>query len=258
MNKIINKSFCEKVVKQINKKIIAIIVLVCGIAVCFGHRQGKEIQQEEEAVVANLNITNVRDTVPKVALTFDDGPSGAYTEILLKGLKKRGIKATFFVTGQMVENNKKIIKKMYKSGHLIGNHTYTHADLAKTSYNEAKKEIENTNNLIQEITGEMPKYIRPPYGDWNEQLLKETDMAIVLWSVDPEDWKDQNADIVAKRVIKSTEPGDIILLHDIFKTSVEAAFRIIDELQAKGYQFVTIDKLDSNKIIINNDKSVVN
>lgn len=77
-------------------------------------------------------------------------------------------------------------------------------------------------------------------------------MSIVLWSVDPEDWKDQNAEIVARRVIKSTKPGDVILLHDIFKTSVEAALIIVDELQNEGYEFVTIDKIDSAKVINKN------
>lgn len=77
-------------------------------------------------------------------------------------------------------------------------------------------------------------------------------MSIVLWSVDPEDWKDQNANIVAKRIIKNTKPGDVILLHDIFKTSVDAALIVIDELQSKGYRFVTVDKMNSSKIISNN------
>ena len=208
-------------------------------------------QPEEKIAEVNLNIQNMKDTIPKVALTFDDGPSSIYTKTLLKGLKKRGVKATFFLTGDRVKNNKKIVKKMKKDGHVIGNHTYSHIDLAKTGYNEAKKEIRDTNNEIFKVTGERPKYLRPPYGDWNDKLLDETDMSIVLWSVDPEDWKDRNASVVAKRVIKSTRSGDIILLHDIFKTSVEAAFKIIDKLQSKGYHFVTIDQLDSNKIIIN-------
>ena len=138
---------------------------------------------------------------------------------------------------------------MAKEGHIIGNHTYTHVDLKKTNYKKAIKEIEDTNNAIKEITGKKPKYIRPPYGDWDERIFKETDMSIVLWSVDPEDWKDQNASIVARRVIKNTTDGDVILLHDIFKTSVNAAFIIIDKLQSQGYEFVTIDKLNSKKVI---------
>lgn len=179
-------------------------------------------------------------------------PSSRYTEKLLDGLKERKIKATFFVMGESAENNPEIIKRMYNEGHLIGNHTYSHADLAKLAFDAARKEIDDTNQCISEITGCTPKFIRPPYGDWDKRLLEETDMSVVLWSVDPEDWKDQNADVVAARVLKSTESGDIILLHDIFKTSVEAAFKVIDKLQERGYQFVTVDKINSRKII--NDK----
>lgn len=208
--------------------------------------------KNENSKFTNLNITNIKDTIPKVALTFDDGPSSRYTEKLLDGLKERKVKATFFVMGESAENNPEIIKRMYNEGHLIGNHTYSHADLAKLAFDAARKEIDNTNKCISEITGCTPKFIRPPYGDWDKRLLEETDMSVVLWSVDPEDWKDQNADLVAARVLKSTESGDIILLHDIFKTSVEAAFKVIDKLQERGYQFVTVDKINSRKII--NDK----
>ena len=203
----------------------------------------------KKSVFVNLNITNVKDTIPKVALTFDDGPSSQYTEKLLDGLQERNIKATFFVMGESAKNNPGIIRRMHNEGHLIGNHTYSHADLAKLEFDAACREINDTNECISEITGYSPKFIRPPYGDWDKRLLKETDMSVVLWSVDPEDWKDQNAELVAARVLKGIESGDIILLHDIFKTSVEAAFKIIDILQERGYQFVTVDKINSEKII---------
>ena len=185
---------------------------------------------------------------PKVALTFDDGPSSVYTKILLDGLKERKVKATFFLVGENVENNKKLTKRISKEGHLIGNHTYSHADLARTNYNKASVEINKTNEIITSITGTSPKYIRPPYGDVNKKLLENTGMRVVLWNVDPEDWKDQNADIVVNRIISHVRPGDIILLHDIFKSSVEAALKTVDILQDKGYQFVTVDKLNNSTI----------
>lgn len=225
-----------------------ICIIVMGIII------GKHIAAQKDNVDAvNLNITNIKDTIPKVALTFDDGPSGQYTERLLEGLKEREIKATFFVMGESAKENKNIIKKMYEEGHLIGNHTYTHTDLAKTDFDTACREINRTNSCINKITGYTPEYIRPPYGDWDRKLLQETDMSVVLWTVDPEDWKDQNADIVAARVLKSVRSGDIILLHDIFKSSVDAAFIIIDKLQEKGYHFVTVDKINSSKIISNEE-----
>lgn len=204
--------------------------------------------KSEITVMTNLKITNIKDTIPKVALTFDDGPSSQYTEKLLEGLKERGVKATFFVMGESVEENKDIIKRMHEEGHLIGNHTYTHTDLAKTDFETAFQEINDTNNCINSIIGYTPKYIRPPYGDWDMKLLSETDMSVVLWTVDPEDWKDQNARVVASRVLKKVRSGDIILLHDNFKTSVDAALIIVDELQDRGYQFVTVDKINSSKI----------
>ena len=192
--------------------------------------------RNSEVVLTNLNITNVKDAIPKVALTFDDGPSSVYTKILLDGLKERKVKATFFLVGENVENNKKLTKRISKEGHLIGNHTYSHADLARTNYNKASVEINKTNEIITSITGTSPKYIRPPYGDVNKKLLENTGM------------RDQNADIVVNRIISHVRPGDIILLHDIFKSSVEAALKTVDILQDKGYQFVTVDKLNNSTI----------
>lgn len=235
--------------KKTTVVIVTEVIILCILIICFIFGKVPDNKESVKTSEANLNISDMKGTIPRVALTFDDGPSTKYTEKLLKGLKKRGVKATFFLTGERISYSEKIVKRMKKDGHVIGNHTYTHIDLAKTGYNEAKKEIEDTNNDIKEITGEKPKFLRPPYGDWNEKLLEETDMSIVLWSVDPEDWKDRNADVVAKRVIKSTRPGDIILLHDIFGTSVDAALKIVDELQSKGYQFVTVDQIEDSNLI---------
>lgn len=224
--------------------VVTFFCIMAGVTLFFGINK-----ESNDSVFTNLNITNIKDTIPKVALTFDDGPSSQYTEKLLDGLKERGVKASFFIIGESIKENEKIIKRMYDEGHLIGNHTYTHIDLAKTNFSDACKEINDTNKCIEDITGYTPQYIRPPYGDWNNKLLEETDMSVVLWTVDPEDWKDQNADVVAARVMKNTRSGDIILLHDIFDSSVDAALKIVDGLQNKGYQFVTIDKLNNKKII---------
>lgn len=239
------------------KKLILFLLIILNITVWYGQKinwQSTGNSQKIDETEANQAcvVRNQISEHPKVALTFDDGPSTVYTEILLDGLKERGVKATFFLTGREIQYSEDVVKRMSDEGHIIGNHTYSHIDLKRTNYRQAKEEIEKTNQCIKKITGKNPKYIRPPYGDWDDRLLQETDMSIVLWSVDPEDWKDQNADIVARRVIKNTKPGDVILLHDIFKTSVEAALIIVDELQSKGYEFVTIDNIDSTKVISQN------
>ena len=103
--------------------------------------------------------------------------------------------------------------------------------------------MEKTNGLIEEITGDPPLYIRPPYGAWNEELENEVGLTPVLWSVDSLDWKLRNKEKIVRRVVKEAEDGDIILLHDIFPSSVEAALEIVDTLTAKGYTFVTVDEL---------------
>lgn len=178
-----------------------------------------------------------------VAITFDDGPRASTTKRLLDGLKERGIRATFFLVGENIEGNEDVVRQMHKDGHIIGNHTYTHVELAKLSHAAAINEINKTNALIEEITGEKVVYIRPPCGSWSERLVYEVDMTPVFWSVDPKDWCTSNAAQVISRVIDNVHDGDIILFHDIYDSSVTAALEVIDRLIAQGYVFVTIDDI---------------
>lgn len=179
----------------------------------------------------------------KVAITFDDGPNADYTEVLLDGLKERGVKATFFLLGKEIEKYPEIVERIYKEGHLIGTHAYDHVDLCKLSDEKAIEQINKTNQVIYEITGNYPEYIRPPFGSWKCNLDYETEMIEVLWDVDPLDWKTADANIVAKRVIEKVEEDEIILLHDASETSVQAAFQIIDILEKEDYEFVTVEEI---------------
>lgn len=180
---------------------------------------------------------------PQVALTFDDGPHQTCTPALLDGLKQRGVKATFFLMGENIEGKEALVQRMQEEGHLIGNHSYRHIQMTKEGAEQACTEIEQTEALIQSITGKRPEYLRPPYGAWNEQLECRVNLTTVLWNVDSLDWKLQNTDRIVRRVEKDVKGGDIILMHDIFQTSVEAALRIVDDLQKQGYEFVTVDEL---------------
>lgn len=179
----------------------------------------------------------------RVALTFDDGPHPEYTGQLLDGLKKRGVKATFFVTGEHAKLHPDLIERMHEEGHLIGNHTYSHVQLTSGNKDKFREELRETNKVIEEITGEEVLYVRPPYGSWDKSLEKELNMFPVLWTVDPTDWSCMNAEIVTKRVLSKVKENDIILLHDYYKTSVEAALLIVDALLSEGYEFVTVDEL---------------
>ena len=177
----------------------------------------------------------------QVALTFDDGPHQTCTPALLNGLKQREVKATFFLMGENIAGKEPLVQRMQAEGHLIGNHGYRHIQMTKEE--QACADIEQTEKLIQSITGKRPEYLRPPYGDWNEQLECRVNLTTVLWNVDSLDWKFQNTDRIVRRVEKDVKDGDIILMHDEFQTSVEAAMEIIDNLLAKGYTFVTVDEL---------------
>ena len=179
-----------------------------------------------------------------LALTFDDGPNPVYTPLLLDGLAKRGVKASFFLIGDNIDDNKEIVKRMASEGHLIGNHTATHIMLTSKSKEEACREIEKTNQKIYEVTGKKPTYIRPPFGSWSENLECLIPMNVILWDIDPLDWKVKNKNKVVRHVVKHAKNGDIILLHDSYKTSVEAALEIIDTLSKEGYTFVTADELE--------------
>lgn len=178
-----------------------------------------------------------------VALTFDDGPHAVYTEKLLDGLREREVKATFFLIGKSIEGKEEIVKQMAEDGHLIGSHTFHHVQLTKIPVEEACSEIIMTNEAIANATGKQVEYIRPPYGSWDSELECAINMKEVGWTVDPRDWDVKNTDTIVKRVLDKVEDGSIILLHDVYDTSVEAAFQIVDELKKEGYTFVTVDRL---------------
>lgn len=194
----------------------------------------------------SVRSQSISDEVrPVVALTFDDGPNASSTPILLDGLKERKVRATFFLIGENIEKgeNEKIVKRMYEEGHLIGNHTYTHCNLAKLETGEAKKELEQTDTAIEKITGKQPAFARAPYGELPVDSEQDLSRMYIGWTVDPLDWMTEDAGAVVKTVVEEINPGDVILLHDCYPSSVQAAIRIVDLLQGKGYEFVTVDHL---------------
>lgn len=183
------------------------------------------------------------ESVKKVAITFDDGPNPDYTEMLLAGLKERGVNATFFLLGKEVEQYPEIVKKIHEGGHLIGTHSYEHVNLSNLTDAAAIEQVDKTNAAIHAIIGVFPEYIRPPFGCWKPNLDYETTMIEVLWDVDPKDWATSNSSVIAQRVLGDVEENDIILLHDASESSVLAAFKIIDELKSQGYTFVTVEEI---------------
>ncbi len=180
---------------------------------------------------------------PRIALTFDDGPNARYTPLLLDGLRARNIHASFFLIGENIEGNEDILRQMQQDGHLIGNHTWDHVQLNKISSQKAQMEIEKTNNRIYEATGVYPSYVRPPFGAWIKDMELSVTMLPVFWDVDTLDWKSKNIDSILSIAEKQVHDGSIILMHDGYQTSVNAALKIADLFSQKGYVFVTADQL---------------
>lgn len=232
----------QKKAYYVNKRkpaacLAGVLVLVAALSFFYINRNGKT-----EAVNAGTQ-EEAAGTKGKIALTFDDGPDSRYTEELLDGLKERGVKATFFVTGAKAEENPGLIKRMQEEGHLIGNHTYSHMQLKEGMEEQFKQELIKTSDIIEKLTGEGTEYVRPPYGVWEKNLEKELNMFPVLWTVDPLDWCSKDADGVTRKVVSKAKENDIILMHDQYKSSVTAALQIVDALQKQGYEFVTVEEI---------------
>ena len=232
-----------------------LIVLVIGMAGAFfaaGKQQRgadvyPEMELEKKASVGEVLPADASgERVSKdveIAFTFDDGPHPVWTEKLLDGLKERGIRATFFVIGQNAKEHPELIQRMLEEGNQVGNHTYSHVQLTACNTEQAMKEITKTQEAIYQASGFQPRYIRPPFGSWNEKLQEETSLETVLWDVDPYDWKVQDTDLIVNRILEQTEDGSIILLHDVYGTSVEAALKAADIFIERGYRFCTVEEI---------------
>lgn len=207
-----------------------IVVLLFGAWIC-GQNTAKAVQ----------SYSCIDDK--KVAITFDDGPNPQYTELLLDGLRERNVRATFFLIGKQAEEYPDLVKRMDEDGHLIGNHTYSHVDLCKQSEEGVVEQVDRTNDIIEEITGKRPVYIRPPFGSWNRSLEEQTGMLEIFWTVDPRDWECTDCSRVIERTLEDVKDGSILLFHDASPSSVRAALAVVDILKERGYEFVTADEL---------------
>lgn len=230
---------------KMKKTLVGILVfdMIMGMLCLWagGKRQDTTAPASQE--VSTGKITGEEDVAKKIALTFDDGPHPRYTEQLLDGLKERNVVATFFVTGENAQNYPNIIRREQEEGHLIGNHTYSHIQLTSGNRETFREELVKTNEILENITGEKVSFVRPPYGSWDKSFEKELNMFPVLWNIDPLDWCSHNAECIAAKVVEKAGDGDIILMHDYYDTSVTAALEVVDVLQKRGFQFVTVEEI---------------
>lgn len=199
-----------------------------------------ELYVEEEEI--EENIEPIDDGKKYVALTFDDGP-GKYTKELVDLLVKNNVKASFFMVGQNIKNYKSSVKYAYDNGMEICNHSQNHKNLKNLSKEDIEYEINSVDDMLEEITGERARYYRSPGGNQNENVLNTISKPCILWNVDTRDWESRDTQKIISKTLKEVDDGDIILMHEIYKTTLDAVEPIIIKLKEKGYNFVTVTEL---------------
>ena len=178
-----------------------------------------------------------------VYLTFDDGPAALWTGRVLDLLKRHRAKATFFAVGSQLAAYPRIARRIAREGHVIANHTYTHADLTRVSDGRFFSELDHTQALIRRFTGAATHWLRPPYGAVNARvrsLASRRAYRVALWDVDPQDWRRPGVSSIVRNVLANTGPGDVVLLHDgggERSQTVAALARVLKTLRARGYTF---------------------
>lgn len=197
--------------------------------------------EEENKIPSEETVSPSTEKV--VALTFDDGPNPETTRIILDTLKKYNAKATFFMLGSRVSFYPEIVKEMKDEGHELGNHTWNHPDLTKSSSKKIALEINNTNDAIEKASGSKPTVFRPPYGAVNSTVRAQTSLPVILWDVDTLDWKYRDADLLLTHVKNHVKNRSTILMHDIHASTAEGLDAVLAYLQEEGYSFVTVSEL---------------
>jgi peptidoglycan/xylan/chitin deacetylase (PgdA/CDA1 family) len=233
-------------------------LIVCSLPACAaeqpagtdpasGYGQPVTPSPEPAKGAPRITFTECHVEGPYISITFDDGPSATQTPRLLKMLKERGIKATFFCCGQCVAQNPEIAKQIVEEGHEIANHSWSHPLLTKMSEAAVRDQIDRTHNVIKQTTGVTPTLMRPPYGGFtvNQRAWANAvwNYKIILWDVDTLDWKHHSPSKTESITMAETKKGSIILCHDIHKTTVDAMPATLDALLAKGFKFVTVTDL---------------
>jgi peptidoglycan/xylan/chitin deacetylase (PgdA/CDA1 family) len=205
--------------------------------------------KKQEPEITKITRPSVNCKVEKcIALTFDDGPApDSLNKQLIGYLNKYNANATFFVIGQSANEEKNSLRRIAKNGFTIGSHSYNHPDLTRVSTKELKYQLNRTDKIIENITGEVPPFLRPPYGSYNKRVIKYANRPVILWDIDTLDWQSRNSKKVYQSVIRSAHAGAVILMHEIYPSTVNAIPKILSTLKNLGYSFSSIPELYNNK-----------
>ncbi len=192
---------------------------------------------------SNEDGYNYQSDKKTVAITFDDGPSSKYNSQFLEVLADNKAHATFFMVGTMMNNCQKCVLDTYNSGNEIGSHTYNHINIKNKSVSEVDENIKKTDELYYQITGKHITYVRPPYGAYDKENLENIKYPLILWNMDPEDWRIHDVNKIVDYIIENVSDGSIILMHELYESSLEALKIVLPKLYTMGYQVVSISEL---------------
>lgn len=182
-----------------------------------------------------------------VALTFDDGPSSKYNAQFLDVLARNKAHATFFMVGTMMNNCQKCVLDTYNSGNEVGSHTYNHMNIKKNNALDVNDNLKQVDDLFYKITNDHIKYVRPPYGSYSKENLENINNPLILWNIDTEDWSHHDVDYIVNSVMENVQDGSIILMHELYETSLQALEVLLPRLYAEGYQVVSVSELANMK-----------
>lgn len=181
--------------------------------------------------------------LPMIALTFDDGPGGENTTRILDVLEEYGAHATFFLVGSRIPLGEAQVLRAHSLGCELANHTYSHADLTRLSEEEKIAQVEDTNDLIEALTGTRARFVRPPYGNVDDAVREAVEYTLISWSVDPADWRLRDGEKIFEALRETVYDGAIVLMHDMYASSADAAEILVPWLIEEGYQLVTVSEL---------------
>lgn len=230
----------------LTKKKLALICVALVLLILFGIFGISRGAVTTAAQSRLLPVYCVETDKKCVALTFDAAWGNEDTQDLIDTLAKHNAKATFFLVGSWVDKYPESVKALSDAGHSIQNHSNSHPNLPELSAEGMKKEVTLCNEKIRKITKKNPTLIRPPYGDYSNEVIEcvnSLGMYTIQWDVDSLDWKDLSADEIYNRVVKNVKNGSIVLFHNAALNTPEALGRILETLADEGYAFVTVENL---------------
>ena len=206
-----------------------------------------DFTHELDAEYQNENGYNYSADKKTVALTFDDGPSSKYNAQFLDVLARNKAHATFFMVGTMMNNCQKCVLDTYNSGNEVGSHTYNHMNIKKNNALDVNANLKQVDDLFYKITNDHIKYVRPPYGSYSKENLENINNPLILWNIDTEDWSHHDVDYIVNSVMENVQDGSIILMHELYETSLQALEVLLPRLYAEGYQVVSVSELANMK-----------